>query len=137
MTMKDRILRVLNEKGLEYSDLLNELNYESIESGLVNEILTEPELDRFIETLNTPLLERVSKILGIPLYSFYYDPNKIVIMDLNKNKFYNKDIWKDDKENPLKVGFLFYNFSTILIKESISFIYLSISDSSIYSTKYL
>lgn len=101
MTMKDRILRVLNEKGLEYSDLLNELNYESIDSGLVNEVLTEPELDKLIETLNTPLLERVSKILGIPLYSFYYDPNKIVIMDLNKNKFYNKDIWKDDKENPL------------------------------------
>jgi len=101
MTMKDRILRVLDEKGLEYSDLINELNLNDDDVMSESDILDESKLDKLIEALNTPLLERVSKILGIPLYSFYYDPNKIVIMDLNKNKFYNKDIWKDDKENPL------------------------------------
>jgi hypothetical protein len=101
MTIKDRILRVLDEKGLKYSDLLNELNDESIESELVNDILTEIQLDKLIESLNTPLLERVSKILGIPLYSFYYDPNKKVIINKNEMKFYNKNIWKDDKKNPL------------------------------------
>jgi hypothetical protein len=101
MTMKDRILKVLDEKGLRYSDLLNELNDESIESELVNDVLTEIQLDKLIESLNTPLLERVSKILGIPLYSFYYDPNKKVIINKNERKFYNKDIWKDDRKNPL------------------------------------
>jgi len=101
MTMKDRILRVLDEKGMKYSDLLNELNDESIESELVNDILDESKLDKLIESLNTPLLERVSKILGIPLYSFYYNPNKEVIINKNERKFYNKDIWKDDKKNPL------------------------------------
>lgn len=95
MTMKDRILRVLDEKGLKYSDLINELN--NNEDDAMNEF----ELDKLIESLNTPLLERVSKILGIPLYSFYYDPNKKVITNPNENKFYNKDIWKDDKKNPL------------------------------------
>lgn len=94
MTIKDRILRVLNEKGLKYSDLINELNND-------DDLMNESELDKLIETLNTPLLERVSKILGIPLYSFYYDPNKKVITNPNENKFYNKDIWKDDKKNPL------------------------------------
>jgi hypothetical protein len=94
MTIKDRILRVLNEKGLKYSDLINELNDD-------NDLMNESELDKLIETLNTPLLERVSKILGIPLYSFYYDPNKKVIINPNENKFYNKDIWKDDRKNSL------------------------------------
>lgn len=94
MTIKDRILRVLNEKGLKYSDLINELNND-------DDLMNESELDKLIETLNTSLLERVSKILGIPLYSFYYDPNKKVITNPNENKFYNKDIWKDDKKNPL------------------------------------
>ena len=94
MTIKDRILRVLNEKGLKYSDLINELNND-------DDLMNESELDKLIETLNTSLLERVSKILGIPLYSFYYDPNKKVITNPNENKFYNKDIWKYDKKNPL------------------------------------
>ena len=66
---------------------------------ITNESISQ--LDKLIETLNTSLLERVSKILGIPLYSFYYDPNKKVITNPNENKFYNKDIWKDDKKNPL------------------------------------
>jgi hypothetical protein len=101
MTMKDRILRVLDEKGMKYSDLINELN--SNDDDVMNEsdILDEPKLDRLIDILNTPLLERVSKILGIPLYSFYYDPNRPVIVKENENKFYNKNIWKDDKKDPL------------------------------------
>ena len=100
MTIKDRILRVLDEKGLKYSDLLNELN---TNDDLMNDfdILDEFQLDKLIESLSIPLLERVSKILGIPLYSFYYDPNNKVIINPNENKFYNKDIWKDDKKNPL------------------------------------
>jgi hypothetical protein len=100
MTIKDRILRVLDEKGLKYSDLINELN---TNDDLMNDfdILDEFQLDKLIESLSIPLLERVSKILGIPLYSFYYDPNNKVIINPNENKFYNKDIWKDDKKNPL------------------------------------
>jgi hypothetical protein len=101
MTMKDRILRVLDEKGLKYSDLINELNNNEDDAMNEFDILDESQLDKLIESLNTPLLERVSKILGIPLYSFYYDPNKKVITNPNENKFYNKDIWKDDKKNPL------------------------------------
>ena len=100
MTMKDRILKVLDEKGMKYSDLINELN--SNDDDVMNEsdILDESELDRLIESLNTPLLERVSKILGIPLYSFHFDPNKEVIIK-NEKKYYDKNIWKDDKKNPL------------------------------------
>jgi hypothetical protein len=99
MTIKDRILRVLDEKGLKYSDLINELN---TNDDLMNDfdILDEFQLDKLIESLSIPLLERVSKILGIPLYSFYYDPNNKVIINPNENKFYNKDIWKDDKKKP-------------------------------------
>ena len=100
MTMKDRILRVLDEKGLKYSDLINELNNNEDDAMNEFDILDEFQLDKLIESLNTPLLERVSKILGIPLYSFYYDPNKVIIKS-NESKFYNKDIWKDDKKNPL------------------------------------
>ena len=100
MTIKDRILRVLDEKGLKYSDLIDDLNIN--DDDVMNEfdILDESELDKLIESLDTTLLERVSKILGIPLYSFYYDPNKVIIKS-NESKFYNKDIWKDDKKNPL------------------------------------
>ena len=101
MTMKDRILRVLDEKGLKYSDLINELNNNEDDAMNEFDILDESQLDKLIESLNTPLLERVSKILGIPLYSFYYDPNKKVIINKNEMKFYNKNIWKDDKKNPL------------------------------------
>ena len=100
MTIKDRILRVLDEKGLKYSDLINELNANDDSMNEID-ILDESQLDKLIESLNTPLLERVSKILGIPLYSFYYDPNNKVVINPNENKFYNKDIWKDDKKNPL------------------------------------
>ena len=49
MTIKDRILRVLNEKGLKYSDLINELNND-------DDLMNESELDKLIETLNTSLL---------------------------------------------------------------------------------
>jgi hypothetical protein len=101
MTIKDRILRVLDEKGMKYSDLINELNSTEDYELSEDDILDESKLDKMIELLNTPLLERVSKILGIPLYSFYYDPNKNVIINKNEKKFYNKDIWKDDKKNPL------------------------------------
>jgi hypothetical protein len=100
MTIKDRILRVLDEKGLKYSDLINELNTNDDSMNEID-ILDESQLDKLIESLSIPLLERVSKILGIPLYSFYYDPNNKVIINPNENKFYNKDIWKDDKKNPL------------------------------------
>ena len=99
MTIKDRILRVLDEKGMKYSDLINELNSEDYELS-EDDILDESKLDKFIELLNTPLLERVSKILGIPLYSFHFDPNKEVIIK-NEKKYYDKNIWKDDKKNPL------------------------------------
>jgi hypothetical protein len=100
MTIKDRILRVLDEKGLKYSDLINELNTNDDSMNEID-ILDESQLDKLIESLSIPLLERVSKILGIPLYSFYYDPNNKVIINPNENKFYNKDIWKDDIKNPL------------------------------------
>ena len=99
MTMKDRILRVLDEKGMKYSDLINELNSDDYELS-EDDILDESKLDKMIELLNTPLLERVSKILGIPLYSFHFDPNKEVIIK-NEKKYYDKNIWKDDKKNPL------------------------------------
>ena len=98
MTMKDRILRVLDEKGMKYSDLINELNSEDYELS-EDDILDESKLDKLIELLNTPLLERVSKILGIPLYSFHFDPNKEVIIK-NEKKYYDKNIWKDDKKKP-------------------------------------
>ena len=80
-TLKDRILKVVKNAGFTYSELCVELN------------ISESELDTAIEDKNIYLLEKISKVLRIPLYSFYHDTNA-------KNKpgqrYYDQDIWKDD-----------------------------------------
>lgn len=82
MTLKDRIIRVLDKRGLKYSDLCNELE------------VSEEELDKSINLKNDgKLFENISKILKIPLYSFYHDPNK---KDPPPGKrYYDEDIWED------------------------------------------
>lgn len=82
MTIKDRIIRVLKKKGLSYSDLCNALS------------LDEKSLDRCIEEKNIKVMEDISKSLGIPLYSFYHDPNNPP--QSPGKRWYDQDIWKDD-----------------------------------------
>jgi len=80
MTLKDRIIRVLDKRGLKYSDLCDELE------------ISEQELDESISLKDVKLFENISKSLKIPLYSFYHDPNK---KDPPPGKRYDEDIWED------------------------------------------
>lgn len=83
MTLKDRIIKVLEKKKIEYSTLCEELE------------LSNEEIDILIEEKNLKVLESISKLLGIPLYSFYNDPK-----DLPPNapiiRHYTENIWKED-----------------------------------------
>jgi len=81
MTLKDRIIRVLDKKGLKYSDLCGELE------------VSEEELDDSIRLQDVKLFENISKLLKIPLYSFYHDPNKKY--PPNGKRYYDEDIWED------------------------------------------
>lgn len=83
MTIKGRIIRVLKKKGLTYSDLCSAIS------------LDEKMLDVYIEEKNIKVMEDISKILGIPLYSFYHDPKNPP--QSPGKRWYDQDIWEDDK----------------------------------------
>jgi hypothetical protein len=85
MTLKDRIVRVLKKKKLDYSNLCEQLE------------LTNDEVDSLIEEKNVKILESISKLLGIPLYSFYNNPNDTPPSAPTK-RHYKEDIWKDDND---------------------------------------
>lgn len=85
MTLKDRIVRVLKKKKMEYSDLCEQLE------------LSNDEVDSLIEEKNVHIFEKISKLLGIPLYSFYNDP-KDQPPSAPTKRHYTEDIWKDDND---------------------------------------
>lgn len=82
MTLKDRILKLLDKKGFSYSELCEEIN------------ISEKDLDKFIEIEHIKALEDISKILGIPLYSFYNNPSGIKKTP-PPDRHYDQDIWED------------------------------------------
>lgn len=87
MCIKDGILKILNKKGLKYSDIQVNFNIQH------NTNLTEKDIDGLIEDKNIKVLEWISKELGIPLYSFYIIPE----VNITKcNRHYVEDIWKKD-----------------------------------------
>lgn len=90
MTIKDRIIRVLKKKGLDYKDLIEEIN-----SNENNHHFSETEADKLIENMDSGFLEKISKILRIPLYSFHRGNNQK--KDDNTKPYYDEDIWKDDE----------------------------------------
>ena len=90
MTIKDRIIRVLKKKGLDYKDLIEEIN-----SNENNRHFSETEADKLIENMDSGFLEKISKILRIPLYSFHRSNNQK--KDDNTKPYYDEDIWKDDE----------------------------------------
>lgn len=92
MTIKQRIVRLLEEMNWTYSDLLNDINSsENVKK------LSEKELDLALENLDLNILEKVSKSLRIPLYSFH---KKQYVEKPEEKRFYDKDIWKfDEGEN--------------------------------------
>jgi hypothetical protein len=95
MTIKDRIIRILEEQSMTYQQLIDELN-----SNDFNQKLTEKDLDTAIEKLNNTILEKVSKCLRIPLYSFHKNPDETE--SLIEKKFYDQNIWKYDENKNKK-----------------------------------
>jgi transcriptional regulator with XRE-family HTH domain len=88
MTLKDKVLRILEGKKHTYAELAKYLN------------LTEDELDHAFETNSIEIrtLEAISKELRIPLYSFFRDQQ--YGFDHNLEPYYNVNIWGDtDEEN--------------------------------------
>ena len=91
MTIKDRIIKVLKKKGLSFNDLVKEIN-----ANENSRHYTETEADKLIENMDSGFLEKISKILRIPLYSFHRENDKK--KDYYK-PYYNENIWKDDENN--------------------------------------
>jgi len=85
--LKDKILKVLTKKNYSYSELAAHV------------FLTEAELDLVLEnnTIEIRTLENISKELRIPLYSFFR--KKIENFELEKESYYNVNIWGEDDEN--------------------------------------
>lgn len=80
MNLKDRIIRVLDKRKITLLELCNELE------------LSEAELDKSITNTEVNILEKISKLLKIPLYSFYRDPKD---NNIPPNRYYDEDIWED------------------------------------------
>lgn len=82
MTIKDRIIRVLQKQNLTFKDLSEILE------------IDEDTLSNHIEKKVGSTMEKISKVIRVPLYSFWredYEKKK----DSGKD-WYNEDIWGDD-----------------------------------------
>ena len=64
-----------------YSDLCEELE------------VSESEMDKFIETESLYMFEKISKLLRVPLYSFYRTPKNND--DKPSQRYYTNDLWED------------------------------------------
>jgi len=88
MNLKNKILRLLQEKKFTYKQLAEHLN------------ITEDQLDHALETktLEVRTLELISKELRIPLYSFFRDPSAMQhYMAAHTEPYYNVNIWSDQE----------------------------------------
>jgi len=88
MNLKKKIIQLLAEKKVSYSQLADHLN------------ITEQQLDHALETrtLEVRTLELISKELRIPLYSFFRDPDALQkYMNKNTEPYYNVNIWSDQE----------------------------------------
>src|SRR5438128_1164589 len=88
MTLKEKVIKVLENKKHTYADLAKYLN------------TSEKELDHAFETnsIEIRMLELISKELRIPLYSFFRDHQ--YGFDYTQEPYYNVNIWGDtDEEN--------------------------------------
>ena len=77
MKLKERLLDVLNEKKITYSDLTSHLGF------------SEKEFDKALENNSVEIrtLELISKELRISLYSFFRENADLKVT--NKKSFYN------------------------------------------------
>jgi DNA-binding Xre family transcriptional regulator len=83
--LKQRIIAILETRAFTYKDLVEHLG------------MGEEELDQALElnTIEIRTLERISKELRIPLYSFFRDPQlEEVGID---HPYYNVNIWAPDE----------------------------------------
>lgn len=81
MTLKDRILKVITKSNKSYLDLCKELK------------LSEKELDELIELEDIRIFEKISKLIRVPLYTFYRKKNS---KDPETKRYYDQDLWEDD-----------------------------------------
>lgn len=86
MELKNRILEILNHKGYSYKDLAKHVD------------LGEKQLDEVLElkTLEVRTLEQISKVLQIPLYSFFRGAT--IDEEDFKEKYYNVNVWNSETE---------------------------------------
>lgn len=88
MTLKEKILKVLEAKKHTYAELAKYLN------------ISETDLDHAFanNSIEIRMLELISKELRIPLYSFFRDHE--YGFDYSQEPYYNVNIWGDtDEEN--------------------------------------
>jgi transcriptional regulator with XRE-family HTH domain len=85
MSLKEKILQVLQIKKISYEELASHLN------------ISETELNFSLEnnTLEIRTLELISKELRIPLYSFFRE--NIENFDFDKEPYYNVNIWSKEE----------------------------------------
>lgn len=87
MDLKEKILKLLEEKNYSYTQLAEYLG------------VSEQKLDYSLETetLEVRTLELISKALRIPLYSFFRDVTKFTEqMSKEEEKYYNVSIWEEE-----------------------------------------
>jgi transcriptional regulator with XRE-family HTH domain len=84
INLKEKILGALKLHNSSYSELAKYLG------------ITEDELDHKLESehLDVNLLEDISKVLRIPFYSFFRDPN--YKFNYDEVPYYNVDIWGEN-----------------------------------------
>ena len=87
MDLKEKILKLLEEKNYSYTQLAEYLG------------VSEQKLDYSLETetLEVRTLELISKALRIPLYSFFRDVTKFAEqISKEEEKYYNVSIWEEE-----------------------------------------
>lgn len=83
-TIKEKIEKILTDQNLTFTGLAEYLN------------ISEKELEERLNdgTLPMKLLEEVSKITRVSLYSFHRDPN---IKEQRKDPYYKNNLWDEEE----------------------------------------
>lgn len=91
MNLKERIVKILEDKKYAYADLAKHLN------------VSTQDLDNLFDnsTIEIRMLELISKELRIPLYSFFR--GKDYNLDYTKTPYYNVNLWKDSEDESKNV----------------------------------
>ncbi len=88
MNLKEKIVELLAEKKISYSDLAHHIG------------ITEQQLNKALETktLEIRMLEIISKELRIPLYSFFRDEESLKkYLNSQQKSYYDTNIWSDQE----------------------------------------